>query len=177
MMPFMAGTYLGGWYSEFLGWRFLFDSTFRSRCWPPASWVRCFTAAGVGGAFRVSTSLVFSCWRRFFRVADDFQHGQRLRLVPLAYPGRRADRGGAGAALLHHLGAWRTTSGDRHAAVCSAQLYDRHDLLGGGVLRHSGILVDFRHPDAAASRLQLVSRRRRLSFDAAFVRAVRRHRA
>ena len=26
MMPFMVGTYLGGWYSEFLGWRFLFYS-------------------------------------------------------------------------------------------------------------------------------------------------------
>ena len=26
MMPFMAGTYLGGWYSEFLGWRYLFYS-------------------------------------------------------------------------------------------------------------------------------------------------------
>ena len=112
-----------------------------------------------------------------FRVADDFQHGQRLRLVPLADPGRRADRGGAGAALLHHLGAWRTASGARHAAVRPSQLRDRHDLLGGGVLLHSGILVDFRHSDAAASRLQFVPRRRRLSFDAAFVRAVRRRRA
>jgi len=26
MMPFMAGTYIGGWYSEFLGWRYLFYS-------------------------------------------------------------------------------------------------------------------------------------------------------
>ncbi len=26
MMPFILGTYLGGWYSEFLGWRFLFYS-------------------------------------------------------------------------------------------------------------------------------------------------------
>ncbi len=26
MMPFMAGVYIGGWYSEFLGWRYLFYS-------------------------------------------------------------------------------------------------------------------------------------------------------
>ena len=40
--------------------------TFRSRCWPPASWARCFTAAGVGGASRVSTSLAFSCSAAIF---------------------------------------------------------------------------------------------------------------
>ena len=72
--------------------------------------------------------------------------------------------------------------GERHPAIDMRLFGQRNYAIATicsvvGFFVIQGSLSIFVSSDATASRLQLVPRRRRLSFDAAFVRAVRRHRA